>query len=107
MQQQLNLEREEIVFKEQEVLFGKQIESRIGYCFLKRTIDIICSLIGLIILSPLFLIVSILIKIESKGPVFFCQERVGKNGKNFKMYKFRSMVANAEELKEKLARKMK
>ena len=102
MQQQLNLEREEILFKEEEVLFGKQIESRIGYCFVKRTIDIICSLMGLITLSPLLIIISMLIKIESKGPVFFCQERVGKNKKTFRMYKFRSMVVNAEELKKKL-----
>jgi exopolysaccharide biosynthesis polyprenyl glycosylphosphotransferase len=102
MQQQLNLEREEIRFKEQEVLFGKQIESRIGYCFVKRTIDIGCSLMGLIILSPLLIIISLLIKIESKGPVFFCQERVGRNKKTFRMYKFRSMVVNAEELKKKL-----
>jgi len=105
MQQQLNLEREEILFKEQEVLFEKQIEYRIGYCFLKRTIDIICSLMGLIILSPLLIIISMLIKIESKGPVFFCQERIGINKKTFRMYKFRSMVANAEELKKKLVSK--
>jgi len=102
MQQQSNLVREEIMFKEQEVLLGKQIESRIGYCFFKRTMDIICSLMGLIILSPLLIIISILIKIESKGSVFFCQERVGKNKKKFRMYKFRSMVANAEELIKKL-----
>ena len=72
------------------------------YCFIKRLVDILCSFIGLIILSPLLLIVSILIKLDSKGPVFFVQERIGRYGNKFKMYKFRSMVENAEELKEKL-----
>lgn len=72
------------------------------YIFFKRIIDVCVSLIGMVLLSPLFLIVGILIKIESKGPVIFSQNRVGLNGKEFKMYKFRSMVVNAEELKGKL-----
>lgn len=74
------------------------------YKFSKRTLDIICSTLGLIILSPVLLVVSILIKLESNGPVIFSQKRVGLNGNEFKMYKFRSMVQNAEELKEKLAK---
>ena len=49
-------------------------------------------------LSPLFLILAILIKLDSKGPVFFLHTRIGKNGKNIKIYKFRTMVTNAEEL---------
>ena len=73
------------------------------YLFLKRTMDILGSLCGLILLSPIFLIVAILIKIEDpKGKVFFSQERNGINGKTFKMLKFRSMVHNAEELLESL-----
>ena len=69
------------------------------YLFIKRSIDIICSLAGIIVLSPIFLIVSILIKIEDpKGRIIFCQERNGQHPKTFKMYKFRSMVHNAEEL---------
>ena len=73
------------------------------YLFFKRTIDILGSTFGLIILSPLFLIVAIAIKIEdSKGSVLFSQKRVGQYGKEFNMYKFRSMVSNAEELKAKL-----
>lgn len=72
------------------------------YISVKRITDIIVSLLGLIILSPLLILVSILIKIDSKGPIFFSQERVGINGKKFSMYKFRSMVVNAEEIKEKL-----
>ena len=64
----------------------------------KRIMDIVISLIALIILSPVFLIIAISIKIESRGPVFFVHKRIGKNGKIMKMYKFRTMVPNAEEL---------
>lgn len=76
--------------------------SNILYEVIKRIIDIVASFIGLILLSPLILIVSMLIKLESKGEVIFKQKRVGLNGKEFYMYKFRSMVINAEELKEQL-----
>lgn len=72
------------------------------YEFIKRTLDIILSLIGLIITSPIFLIVGLCIKLESNGPIFFSQKRIGLKGKKFNMYKFRSMVINAEELKEGL-----
>ncbi|AWK51241.1 multidrug MFS transporter [Clostridium beijerinckii] len=96
--QQLEFDRDQVLFKEQ-----IEVENnRIIYCFLKRIIDVVCSLIGLIVLSPIFLSVAILIRLESKGNSIFSQVRVGKNGKRFKMYKFRSMVANAEELKDKL-----
>ena len=61
------------------------------YNFIKRIIDIFCSLVGLILLSPVFIITAILIRIESKGDVIFKQLRVGKNGKTFYIYKFRSM----------------
>ncbi|WP_133014385.1 sugar transferase [Clostridium cuniculi] len=73
------------------------------YEAIKRLIDVVCSFMGVLVLSPLFIIIAIIIKTTSKGPVFFSQKRVGKNGKEFNMYKFRSMVVNAEELKEKLA----
>ncbi|CUO42516.1 sugar transferase [Clostridium disporicum] len=72
------------------------------YLFFKRVIDIIAAVIGLIVLSPILLIVAILIKIDSKGPILFKQQRVGKDGNEFGMYKFRSMVINAEELKDSL-----
>ena len=69
------------------------------YAFLKRTMDIVASLIGLILLSPLFLIVAILIKLEDpKGKIFFAQVRNGVTPTTFKMYKFRSMLHNAEDL---------
>lgn len=64
---------------------------------LKRFFDICMSIFGLIILSPIFLIIAVLIKINSKGAVFFRQTRVGLNGKEFKIYKFRTMVTDAEK----------
>ena len=79
-------------------------DERVIYNFFKRILDVVLSVLGLIIISPVLLIVIILIKLESKGPVIFSQKRVGLYGKEFKMYKFRSMVINAEELKEKLAK---
>lgn len=66
--------------------------------FLKRFFDIIISLIAIILLIPLWIVVAILIKIDSEGPIFFKQERRTINGRIFKMYKFRSMVVNAEKM---------
>lgn len=63
---------------------------------LKRIFDIVVSFVGLVILSPLFLILAIAIARDSKGPVFFKQTRVGRNGVPFKIYKFRTMVEDAE-----------
>ena len=85
---------------------GFENESTRGFSFyeaIKRLIDITCSFVGILVLSPLFIIIAIIVKFTSKGPIFFSQKRVGRNGKEFDMYKFRSMVVNAEELKEKLA----
>lgn len=64
--------------------------------FIKRIIDIIISCFVLIILSPLLILVSVLIKIDSRGPVIFKQRRLGLDGKEFDIYKFRSMIQNAE-----------
>jgi len=66
--------------------------------YLKRVFDFTASLLGLIVLSPLFLIVAILIKLDDGGSIFFRQTRVGQHGKPFKIYKFRTMVENAEKL---------
>ena len=65
--------------------------------FLKRSVDLILAIIGLIILSPLMGIIAILIKIDSKGPVIFSQERVGQNRKPYQIHKFRSMISDAEK----------
>lgn len=94
---------ERLQINEQEIIEIKRKESAI-YNISKRTLDIIASTLGLIILSPILLVVAILIKLESRGPAIFSQKRIGLNKKEFKMYKFRSMVQNAEELKEKLAK---
>lgn len=64
------------------------------YIFIKRILDIILSSVALILLLPVFLLVSIAIKIDSKGSAIFKQERVGKDGKLFNIYKFRSMAEN-------------
>lgn len=66
--------------------------------YIKRIIDIFISFISLIILLPIFLMIGFSIKLESKGPIFFVHKRIGKNGKIIKIYKFRTMVQNAEEL---------
>lgn len=60
--------------------------------------DLVGSIIGLIILSPLFIIIAVSIKISSEGPIFFRQDRVGKNGRVIKIIKFRTMIVNAEHL---------
>ena len=75
--------------------FEKNTKSRWFYKFLKRFFDLITSFLAIIILSPIFLITAIAIKIDSKGPVLFKQKRVGKNGKIFTCYKFRSMKEDA------------
>lgn len=65
---------------------------------IKRTIDILGSSIGLIIISPFLLIIAIVIKVTAPGPVFFRQERLGYQGRVFKIIKFRTMVVNAEHM---------
>ncbi|MFB5267900.1 sugar transferase [Paenibacillus enshidis] len=73
------------------------------YLASKRTLDILGALFGIVFLLPVLILVALLIKLEDpKGPVLFKQQRIGKNGKAFNMYKFRSMVSNAEQLLEKL-----
>lgn len=75
--------------------------SNAGNRLIKRLVDILGSLFGIIITSPIMLITALLVKTTSKGPVLFKQERVGYHGKNFNMYKFRSMrVQNADEEKK-------
>jgi lipopolysaccharide/colanic/teichoic acid biosynthesis glycosyltransferase len=68
------------------------------YPYAKRLFDLFFSVLGLVILSPVFLIAGILIKLDSPGPVFYRGVRVGLNGKLFKIYKFRTMVVNADSI---------
>ena len=70
---------------------------------IKRMLDIVAAALGLLVLAPLFAVVAVAIKVESNGPVFYRQWRVGRNGRPFRMIKFRSMVRNADELKPELA----
>jgi len=74
------------------------IKKKRVYQVIKRIFDIVASIVGLIVLAPLFLVVAILIKREDGGPIFFIQERTGLNNKPFKMYKFRTMCENAAEM---------
>lgn len=73
------------------------------YFFVKRIFDIVSSLCAMIVLSPVFLVTALAIKIEDGGPAVFSQDRVGKDGKLFKMYKFRSMYIDAEDRLSDLA----
>jgi len=73
-----------------------------GAYAIKRLVDILVSGLGMFILSPLFLAIALAVKISSPGPVFFCQVRVGRYGRHFRFYKFRSMRQNAEQQKDGL-----
>ena len=88
---------------EQQVLIASLPQYRTTTYVIKRIIDIVLSAIALVISSPIMLGVAIAIKLDDGGPVLFKQTRVGIHGKPFTMYKFRSMVTNAEEIKAKLA----
>ena len=86
---------------------NKKIVNKPAYDFIKRFADIVCSAIAIVLLSPFFIIISIGIKATSKGPVIFVHKRVGKNGKEIGIFKFRSMVTNAEELIKKFTPEQK
>lgn len=73
-------------------------QDSLGYAFVKRSLDIVLSIAMLVLTSPILLVTAILVKRSSKGPVFFVQTRLGRDRKEFKCYKFRSMVTDAEEL---------
>lgn len=77
----------------------KYVGVRLSYLFFKRTLDLVGAVIGLVLSSPLFLIISLLyLRGSQKGPVFFKQKRIGQFGKPFYIYKFRSMIVNAENV---------
>ena len=79
-----------------------KIKSRFIYHGMKRLFDIVAATCGIIVLSPLMIIIAVLIKAEDHGPIFYKQVRVGKNGKAFEMYKFRSMFVNADQMLNEL-----
>ena len=74
------------------------LDPKIPYRIVKRTTDIILSLTSLVGLLPFFAIIALAIKLDSKGPVFYRQERVTTNGKIFRIFKFRTMVQNADQI---------
>lgn len=84
------------------ILDRKGINKHHVYRTCKRLFDVVASACGLVLLSPVFLATAIAIKLDDGGPVFYNQERIGKDGKPFKMYKFRSMKVNADQEIEKL-----
>lgn len=84
----------------QQIEITYQKTDKIAYKFVKRLIDIILSLVAIVILSPVFLIVALIIRFDSKGKVVFGHERIGKNMKKIKVYKFRSMYENSAEIFE-------
>ena len=84
------------------ILDRKEINKHHVYQTCKRLFDVVASACGLVLLSPVFLATAIAIKLDDGGPVFYNQERIGKDGKPFKMYKFRSMKVNADQEIEKL-----
>ncbi len=75
-----------------------KVKKRYGYLFFKRLFDFVFSLAAIIMLLPVFLLLAVAIKLEDGGPVIFAHERIGKSGKKINIYKFRSMVTNAEEM---------
>lgn len=85
-------------FKNEKVLkYYQVLEKKKMYLFFKRILDIIGSLILLIILFPIFIILGVLIKLDSKGPIFYRQERITQYGRIFKIFKFRTMIVDADK----------
>ena len=92
----LLISTELVVVKERSLIDKKKV-----YMTEKRTKDFLISGMALIVLAPIMLFICLLIKIDSKGPAILVQERIGENGKIFKMYKYRSMVVGADKLLDK------
>ena len=74
---------------------SEKVNDKVVYNVIKRAFDIVVSFGAMILLLPLFVLIGILIKTDSKGPIFFLHNRIGKKGKQIKIYKFRTMVHNA------------
>ncbi|HEY8892860.1 MAG TPA: sugar transferase [Clostridium sp.] len=81
-----------------ESLKKKKKQSKFIYEISKRCFDLIASITAIVVFSPLFLIIAIIVKLDSKGSVFFVHERLGKDGKKIKVYKFRTMVTYAQQI---------
>ncbi len=88
----------EFLRKEEISPYYDLLKMKTGYLFFKRMFDIFLSIFLLLLLFPVFLILAVIIKLDSPGPVFFRQERVTQYGRIFRIYKFRTMVANAADV---------
>jgi len=91
--------------KPSDLVFSDGFERPAWLLFLRRVVSLLASLVLFILAAPVLLLVAVLIKLDSKGPVFYSQERVGMNGRNFKMLKFRTMRTDAEAQGVKWAQK--
>jgi lipopolysaccharide/colanic/teichoic acid biosynthesis glycosyltransferase len=80
----------------------RHIHSRTGYAVAKRGFDLIAAILLLILSMPIWLLVAVLIRLSSRGPIVYGQERIGKDGLSFTCYKFRTMVEGAHDLREEL-----
>ncbi len=99
----VSMELQDVQEIKEEESIEEPVKSDFLYRFIKRTFDILLSLIVLIICLPFFLLIAILIKVDSKGRVFYKHKRIGKNGKTIYIYKFRTMYKDADvRLKELL-----
>jgi len=100
---QTTMQQLPLAFQNNEVATALQVlEKRRAQLFFKRLQDLLISGILILLLSPALLVLSIAVAVDSEGPIFFLQERVGKNGKIFRIVKFRTMVVNAEALGAKV-----
>jgi exopolysaccharide biosynthesis polyprenyl glycosylphosphotransferase len=99
----LSIAKSRMVLVEDIPLISLSVQSETyAWLAIKRILDFVASTILIISLSPFFALIAVFIKLDSKGPVFFVQDRIGQNHRSFKMIKFRSMVSNAEDLKKDL-----
>ncbi len=73
-----------------------------GLLYIKRCFDVLMSSVALVLTSPVFIVTALAIKVEDGGPIFYTQNRIGRNKKEFQIYKFRSMVTNASEIHEQM-----
>ena len=92
-------------FSEKDII--NKTRNKGSYLFLKRVIDFAAALLGIILLSPIFLFIAIMIKIDSNGPIVFGHIRKGLNGKDIKVYKFRTMYENSIEIFENFTEEQK
>lgn len=101
LEESVMLQKKDKMNGTKDYIVEESIEISHGYLFVKRILDIAVAVIGIAFFAVLYPLIAIAIKIDSRGPIIFRQERVGQHGKKFKVYKFRTMVENAEDLIEK------